>query len=204
MSQEVELKLEFKQIMPLDEIRSRLCVCLALPEFEGRLLRNIYFDNKDLGLNQAKIALRIREKNGRYIQTLKTQGQAIDGLHRRGEWEWPLEESRLNSEVLRRNPAWPAHLELNALKPVFETHFMRYCCALEYSGAHIELALDVGQIIAGAQVRPILEIELELLQGDDSALLELGKMLMQVLPLLPSDISKAERGYRLASAASEA
>ena len=53
-------------------------------------LGNTYFDTPDMRLNQSRIALRIREKNGQYFQTLKTKGESINGLTHRGEWEWSI------------------------------------------------------------------------------------------------------------------
>lgn len=44
---------------------------------------------------------------------------------------------------------------------------------------------------------PICELELELEQGEASDLLTLACELAQTLPLMPADVSKAERGYRL-------
>ncbi|HCL37363.1 MAG TPA: CYTH domain-containing protein, partial [Marinobacter hydrocarbonoclasticus] len=35
-------------------------------------------------------ALRVRQAGDRYIQTLKTQGEFVNGAHRRQEWEWDL------------------------------------------------------------------------------------------------------------------
>ena len=61
----------------------------------------------------------------------------------------------------------------------------------------IEAALDQGQVIAGSQSEAISELELELRQGEPAALLELAVELAASLPLMPCDISKAERGYRL-------
>jgi len=45
---------------------------------------------------------------------------------------------------------------------------------------------------------PLCELELELLDGDISHLWQLANQLCQATPLWLSDISKAERGYRLA------
>ena len=44
---------------------------------------------------------------------------------------------------------------------------------------------------------PICELELELEQGEASDLFTLACELAQTLPLMPADVSKAERGYRL-------
>src|SRR5690606_28489029 len=61
----------------------------------------------------------------------------------------------------------------------------------------IEAALDLGKVVAGKQSEEICELELELRQGEPQALLELAVELAAELALMPCDISKAERGYRL-------
>ena len=61
----------------------------------------------------------------------------------------------------------------------------------------MEAALDLGKVVAGDNQEEICELELELRQGDAAALLELAAELAADLPLMPCDISKAERGYRL-------
>lgn len=40
---------------------------------------NIYYDTPNRDLNQVRVALRIREKNGQYFQTLKTKGESVNG-----------------------------------------------------------------------------------------------------------------------------
>jgi inorganic triphosphatase YgiF len=55
----------------------------------------------------------------------------------------------------------------------------------------------LGKVIAGKQEEEICELELELRQGEPAALLELAAELAADLALMPCDISKAERGYRL-------
>ena len=66
----------------------------------------------------------------------------------------------------------------------------------------IEAALDLGKVVAGKQEEEICELELELRQGEPEALLELAIELAADLALMPCDISKAERGYRLFDPAS--
>lgn len=199
MSQEIELKLVLTQALAMDEIVRRLEPILSISGFERQPLRNIYFDTADRRLHQARIALRIREKHGRFIQTLKTKGAAVEGLHQRGEWEWSLVRPVLDVNVLRQHESWPGDIDPSALQPVFETNFMRHAAELEFMGSRIELAIDIGEIIAGDRREDLQELELELLSGAVSGVLELGQKLKQCLPLVSSDISKAERGYRLAS-----
>ena len=61
----------------------------------------------------------------------------------------------------------------------------------------VEVALDQGVVSAGKQQEDICEIELELRAGDPAALFELALELAADTALMPCDISKAERGYRL-------
>jgi inorganic triphosphatase YgiF len=89
------------------------------------------------------------------------------------------------------------------LRPVYRTRFRRSAWTVERDGATVELALDDGQIVAGAQREPILELELELKAGPAAALPALARAIMApprraVLPLLPLGASKAARGQRLA------
>src|SRR3990167_10205058 len=58
-------------------------------------------------------------------------------------------------------------------------------------------ALDLGKVVAGKLEEEICELELELREGEPAALLELAAELAADLALMPCDISKAERGYRL-------
>jgi inorganic triphosphatase YgiF len=91
------------------------------------------------------------------------------------------------------------------LQPVFQTVFERSSWEVQAYGARIEAAIDEGQIRAGARTEPVLELELELIDGSPLALLKLALQLAGVrggrpadLGLLPYGDSKAARGYRLA------
>jgi inorganic triphosphatase YgiF len=88
---------------------------------------------------------------------------------------------------------------------VFQTVFERSSWEVQAYGARIEAAIDEGQIRAGARTEPVLELELELIDGSPLALLKLALQLAGVrggrpadLGLLPYGDSKAARGYRLA------
>ena len=165
MSQEIELKLVLTQALALENVIRGLKQVLPVPGLEQQPLRNIYFDTADRRLNKAEIALRIREKNGRFIQTLKTKGAAVEGLHQRGEWEWSLARPVLDVDVLRQHENWPGDIDPSALQPMFETNFMRHACEVEFMSSRIELAIDIGEIIAGDRSEDLQELELELLSG---------------------------------------
>ncbi|UYM13948.1 CYTH domain-containing protein [Endozoicomonas euniceicola] len=161
-------------------------------------LGNIYYDTADRALNQARVALRIREKNGEYFQTLKTKGESINGLTRRGEWEWSISGNQLDFSGLSR--VWPESLREitpDQLHPLFATDFDRTVWLVEYNGARVEVALDLGLVKSGDARSPICELELELIEGDESVLQQIAGELGQDIQLMPFDKSKAERGFEL-------
>ena len=171
-------------------------------------LLNQYFDTPDRALAGAKVALRLRRDGDQLIQTLKSRGQSVAGLSERNEWDWFLDKAELDLGKLD-DSCWPAslaHLDKRMLQPVFSTDFMREKADLSWGRGKarvaIEAALDLGQVCAGELQEDICELELELREGEPTALLELAIELASDLPLMPCDISKAERGYRLFDASS--
>ena len=95
---------------------------------------------------------------------------------------------------------WPSHLErvsLDQLRPLFSTDFDRTTWNITIEGSSVEAALDIGQIVSGQQQSAICELELELLEGDESVLIGIADQLRKDISLTPSDKSKAERGFEL-------
>lgn len=170
---------------------------LDIQHWGKKTLVNQYFDTSDQALNQHRIALRIRQVDGRFIQTLKTKGHSVAGLHQRGEWEWDVPEDRLHLEYLNAD-VWPADISVNDLRPVFETNFERSMALIRQHDSEIELAIDQGEIVAGDQRKALCEIELELKSGDPKDLFELADRIARMVPVVLSDVSKAEQGYRVA------
>lgn len=199
---ETELKLKVGAGERRDLVKELLAL-LPVQCFSRVAMVNIYFDTAELDLNRNKVALRIRQKQGRFIQTLKTQGQVVDGLHQRGEWEWELENAQLDEHCLKACSAWPSHIDVTSLRPLFQSNFERRFALLEWAGAEVELALDSGAITVQGECKnkvlsePIHEVEVELVSGASSGVLELGRVLQSELGLEVYDQSKAERGYRL-------
>lgn len=181
-------------------------------EWQRSELLNQYFDTPARDLARARVALRLRRDGEQMIQTLKSRGQSVAGLSERNEWDWYLNEPKLDLALLD-DSCWPEALrdiDKNNLQPLFTTDFertkvlLRRECQLdgEMQAVEIEVALDVGRVLAGEREETIAELELELRAGPALALLELASELCRDLPLMPCDISKAERGYRLFDPAS--
>ncbi|GAB6388740.1 CYTH domain-containing protein [Stutzerimonas marianensis] len=166
-------------------------------------LFNQYYDTPERHLARAKVALRLRRDGEQFIQTLKSRGQSVAGLSERNEWDWYLDKAKLDLKKLA-DDCWPASLadlDKKTLKPIFTTDFVREKAEIAWGRGKarvvIEAALDLGKVVAGKHTEDICELELELRQGEPQALLELAAELAADLPLMPCDISKAERGYRL-------
>ena len=202
MAKETELKLAIP-IQAGTLLREHTALGQAV-SFDSKTLQNVYYDTKDLQLNQARVALRIRKAGDRFIQTLKTSGSGSGGLHERGEWEWELSKPELDLSLID-DTLLPAPLNLAELKttlqPAFETNFTRQRWLLDarhdHLKAEIELVHDQGEVVAQGQKDPISEIELELKSGDTDLLFKVAHDLSDTVPLLISNISKGQRGFRL-------
>lgn len=207
MPQEVEIKLS---VLPQDMAALAAHPLLQGPSRELRL-ENAYLDTPTLDLRAARMALRVRRIGRRELLTVKTAAASVGGLSRRGEWEVPRPRGRPDfarivddADLAGRLNTWAP-----ALTEVFRTDFSRRTWLVHHAGARIEIARDDGWIVVGAAGRPrrerILELELELLDGPEDALLDLAHTLVlgpqgrseSALRLRPAQRSKAERGYAL-------
>ena len=159
-----------------------------------------YFDTPDFALSAQGIALRVRRIGRRWLQTLKTEGVRQGGLSQRAEYEVAIsgrtpDWSRFPAEA----QAWVPEALRAQLGPVFETDFKRTTWQLVGEhGTAIEVALDMGEVRAGTQRQLLCEVELELKSGQPDALFRLALDWAPQLDFVPLDMSKAERGVRLA------
>lgn len=198
MAQELEIKLTLHpQQIPL-------AVAWLLQQADAskgacKRLVNTYYDTPDNQLNGQRIALRLRQAGGRTLQTLKTQGEFVNGAHNRNEWEWEVPGPNLQLGLLADTPL-ADNVNLARLAPVFETNFERQVIMLADDNAVIEVAVDTGEIIANGQSRALCEIEFELKSGNPDSLLIWAQKLAQQCPVFLNLVSKAEQGYFLADA----
>jgi triphosphatase len=163
-----------------------------------RRLDALYYDTPDRLLDRNGLSLRVRRSGRRHVQTLKRSGSG-DPLAR-DEWEAPLPDGRLDLSLLPLAEIGEPLASLSAaqLAPVFATRVRRRVRKLDFAGVLVEIAFDDGTIEAGEQQLPVSEVELELKEGEASALYELGLALLDVAPLRLETRSKSARGYGLA------
>jgi len=170
-------------------------------------IHSVYYDTPDFRLQRAGAALRLRRVGRRWLQTLKAPQGTQSALAARAEWEMPAARRRIDCALFPREEVRVSTgldmLRLaRRLRPVFTTRFERQRGLLALGhGVRAEACIDRGTIEAGRAREPMLELELELLEGELGPLIGLGETLVARHGLRIERASKAERGYRLASSA---
>jgi len=208
------LEIELKLALPLSLAASLAHRLARLPSLAGcrprrQALHSIYYDTPQLQLHAQRQVLRVRAdgtpSKPRWVQTFKLRPSAASALSRRDEWETPVTSGALSLPALLDTP-WaefdPDGRLFRALAPRFVTRFQRTSWLVTMpGGSRIFVALDIGEIVAGHLRSPLCELELELQQGDVGEVLALAQQMAEVVAVLPLPLSKAERGYALATAA---
>ncbi|MDP3822130.1 MAG: CYTH and CHAD domain-containing protein [Burkholderiales bacterium] len=197
----VETELKFQ--VPA-AVRERLQRALATSTARSIALRALYFDTPDRRLARAGLALRLRKEGTHWVQTLKGHGaSAMDRL----EHELRLDATRGTPRLdTARHDGTPlAHAlaaalgdAAAALTVAYETDVLRTLRLVRHQGALVEVAFDVGEIVAGANRMPVCELEFELKRGPVAALLGLVARWLPRHGLWLDVRSKAEQGDRLA------
>jgi|GEM_PF-4639931 len=198
MATEIEIKL-VTPANALGQSIDNLCRLYDISSLHVNHLTTSYYDTKSFLLKQKKIALRVREGNGKPVQTLKTAGIKESGLFVRGEWEWDLDSTTPDISLLTSNDAWPEDLSGKELNCLFKTEVQRRSALIYWQGAEIEWVIDEGKVVGTHGSENICEMELELKKGHISELFDVAEQMVVEVPSVLSNISKAHRGYRLFS-----
>lgn len=203
-----EIELKLRLLNP--ENWAKVLSAPVLAELDASALSNsrmeaCYFDSSEHELQQAGIAYRIRREGDQWVATVKAGGTSAGGLHQRQEWNVPVVEPLPSPEYFRETEVGPLLADIlgdKPLIPLFNTAFDRQIITVSTpDGSKIELAVDIGVILAGDRQEPIAEVELELLEGNSEAVLRLGAELSRTVPLVVEPRSKYFRGLLLAGLA---
>jgi triphosphatase len=200
MAEEIELKLNVPA-NAFPRVRAHPAVAAATHgRLRTRRIVSAYYDTPDRELAAAGVALRLRRAGARWLQTVKDEGNAAAGVHRRAEFEWRLPAPRLDFAKLARTPWRKLFARTGtAYRRVFVTTVRRSELPLAFAdGTRATMCFDLGEIRAGRRRAAISEIEVELEHGDPVRLYELAAALAADLPVRILRASKAERGYALA------
>ena len=195
---EVELKFD---IAPRDVPRLRNARALAGVGPDTQRLLALYFDTPDEILAANGMAMRLRREGGPWIQALKGGGGVTGGLHAREEWESPSGDGSLDLACWRDTPlaALPGAATLHErLAVLFQVEVERTTWIVRPApGVAVEVALDVGEVRQGAATDPVCEVEIEHKAGPEGTVFDFAARLLDEVPLVPSAVTKAQRGYRL-------
>ncbi|MDR6425606.1 inorganic triphosphatase YgiF [Variovorax paradoxus] len=207
------MEIEFKFHVPAQRLKAVEAAMRRGSVVRTRLQAR-YFDTADQALAAEGIVLRLRKEGRRWVQTAKATGD--NALHRL-EHNVDLGAAAAGSAAPaidpQRHHGTPVGERLAKVlaasgAPLVErqsTDIVRLTRDVRTSGAGaavVELALDVGKVIAHAgtsdeRESPVCELELELKRGDVQGLVALARRWSQQHGLWFSTVSKAERGARL-------
>lgn len=209
------METELKLAVPAGEIggieKLELLQRYGTGQGEEKRLVSTYYDTPALDLRAERVSLRLRNKGGRWIRTVKTAGSSAGGLHRRNEFEVELEREALDLEAIKMLgiEVITRVIDTQQLEPQFVTDFVRKQWLLQapQGGAVVELALDRGWVRrcgveADEEGVEICEVELELRDDSDRAdpafLFQLADEIRAAgITAEPDAVSKASRGYAL-------
>lgn len=165
-----------------------------------------YFDTAEKALSSRGIALRLRKEGEQWVQTVKAMG---DGPLDREEHNVTLDApSPLARPALHAGTKAGERLRAaldSAEGPLVETYrteIDRATRDLAFRGGVVELAFDLGRIVAHGgspqeKETPVCELELELKEGPVAGLVEVATQWAAQYGLVLNTVSKAERGERL-------
>jgi len=200
MEIEIELKFIFNAKF-VDNLHNTLNKFHCISS-KTQFLHNVYFDTTERYLRQCDMGLRVRSCDGKSVQTIKTAGRVIGGLHQRPEYNEPI--ASLRPELARfKSNIWPKNCDVEQLEaqltPIFSTDFERQTWLIEIANdTLIEVAYDCGFIETNQGKVALCEVELELVKGDEKQLFILGKEIAQLPSARLGNVSKAQHGYMLA------
>ena len=206
------MEIEFKFHIPSDRLKA-VEVAMRRGTVVRTRLQARYFDTADQALAAQGIVLRLRKEGRRWVQTVKATGD--NALHRL-EHNVDLGATAGGASPAidpQRHQGTPVGDRLAKVlaasgAPLIEqqsTDIVRLTRDVRVAGlggAVVELALDVGKVVAHAGTpdqceSPVCELELELKRGDVQGLVALARRWSQQHGLWFSTVSKAERGARL-------
>ncbi len=195
---EIELKLALDP-RDLPRLKRHPALSGAKPQF--RTLHSVYYDTPDFALMGRGIAYRLRRVGYHWVQTVKAESASVGALSSRPEWEVQVADNQPDFSVLPPEAlACFDGVDHTLLAPVFITEFKRQTWQIEIGETRAEVAVDVGQILAGECKAGLCEVEIELKSGLPVDLFDLALRLHGDVPLLVEPRSKAARGYALAGA----
>jgi triphosphatase len=165
-----------------------------------RELLSTYFDTSDQRLREAGLTLRLRQADGKTLQTIKRANRTDAGLFDRSEWEGPISGDAPDFKAAAETALAPLLAEegvREGLEPIFAVTSKRSSATLSGDGWSAEMTLDDGAVEGASRKEIVCEVELELRTGSPKDLFRLARELAEQVPLRLGIRTKADRGYAL-------
>lgn len=210
---EIELKYTLKSEKQEEEIlKSKLIQDYVIPE-SGRSIRMeaIYFDTEDYDFSDNKVIFRLRSEGADEFATVKLKGSAENGLHEREEINAKLKVGTISSlkitnKGIERTKELFSHIgekniedylfELSKgkkLYPVIKMSFQRTLVLVKNDDFKAEVAFDSGFSYCKDTKSRILEMEIELKEGEKDGMIEFSGKIKDEFGLKEENLSKVEQ-----------
>jgi len=207
-SRELEVKLQ----LPADRLRDLKKMPIAGTTETSppsvKELASTYFDTKSWSLRAKGYSFRIRNVDGRWIQTVKSERAVRGGVSNPREVEGEIDGAKPRLDAIDDKDIrseLEAIMSRTPLQPVFDTVVKRTSRQIETGqGDTIELAIDEGHVVTRPtrNRRPskkavIREVELELKTGSSDGILAVLDTITAGSPFKLVNEGKADAGFRL-------
>jgi inorganic triphosphatase YgiF len=211
------MEIEFKFCIPSGRLKA-VEAALKRGAVVRTRLQARYFDTADQRLAAGGMVLRLRKEGARWVQTVKATGDnALHRLEHNVDLGTKAAVPQIDPQRHQGTPVGERLAKLLAssdgdgtvaLVERQSTDIVRLTRDVRVTGpggAVVEMALDVGKVVAHAgtpeeRQSPVCELELELKSGDVRGLVSLARRWSQQHGLWFGTVSKAERGARLLAA----
>lgn len=214
--QEIELKFQ----IPDSALDTVLAAVHHLPgTAPSQHLQAAYFDTPDRKLARARAALRVRQEDDEWVQTLKASAaNPMIRLEDNVATSAPVDGEPISPDLrlhqgdaataLQRDLCWtpgtdPMGRECGLIQ-LYRTDMLRHRAELQVTDANghsigwVEMAVDLGLISAGEHTTRVQELEIELISGSPLAVLACGRDWVERFGLWLDVQTKAHRGDQLA------
>ncbi len=171
-----------------------------IDSIEEIVMETAYFADGQGGLEDSRYMLRLRSENGNGVVGFKCRLKR-GCAERRLELEHPAASIEEGVEKLLADRGLPDKareiLSRSQLKCLCGASFVRRQAKYSAGGAGFYLCHDKGRVFAADRQAPIDELELELVQGDEQAMLEAARYLCEKYCLEFSQKGKHQRAMEL-------
>lgn len=196
MARELEVKLEVDshgaEALRKDVSLSGVCA-------SKQSLLSVYFDTNSGDVRKAGYSLRVRRTTIGFLQTIKPIVGGT-GLFDREEWEGPVPKLWPSAHAARDSPLRSLLTPgvIRDVIPVVRSEVERTVWIVEYDHSKLEVCLDDGTIRGGSNAQRMLEVEIELIEGNAASVINFVLSLSKRVPVRIGVLSKVERGFAVA------